>query len=48
MKKKEELIKLLEQVCKISNLNIKFEMFDFEDFNYVIEDYLDQIKELED
>lgn len=48
MKKKKELIDLLEQVVKISNLNIKNEMFDFEDFEYVIEDYIDQIKELED
>jgi hypothetical protein len=48
MKKKKELIDLLEQVVKISDLNIKNEMFDFEDFGYIIEDYIDQIKELED
>ena len=48
MKKKKELIDFLEQVIKISNLNIKNEVFDFEDFGYVIEDYLDQIKEIEE
>ena len=48
MKEKKELIDLLEQVIKISNLNIKNEVFDFEDFRYVIEDYLAQIKEIED
>jgi len=48
MKKKKELIDLLEQVVKISDLNIKNKMFDFEDFGYIIEDYIDQIKELED
>jgi hypothetical protein len=48
MKNKEKLIELLKQVIEISNKNIGNEMFDFEDFSYVIEDYLDQIKELED
>ena len=48
MKKKKELIDLLEQVIKISNLNIKNEEFDFEDFGYIIEDYLEQIKEIEE
>jgi hypothetical protein len=48
MKKKKELIDLLEQVQKIAKLNIRFEMFDFEDFGQVIEDYLDQIKEIEE
>jgi hypothetical protein len=31
MKKKKELIDLLEQVIKISNLNIKNEEFDFDE-----------------
>ena len=48
MKKKEELIKLLEKVISIADSNLKYEMFDFEDFSYVIEKYKDQIEELED
>lgn len=48
MKNKNELIELLEQVKIIAKSNIKYEMFDFEDFGYEIEDYIDQIKEIED
>ena len=48
MKKKEELIKLLEKVISIANLNLKYEMFDFEDFSYVIGDYKVELEELED
>ena len=48
MKKKEELIKLLEKVISIADSNLKYEMFDFEDFSYEIEKYKDQIEELED
>ena len=48
MKKKEELIKLLEKVISIANSNIEYEMFDFEDFSYVIGDYKVELEELED
>ena len=48
MKKKEELIKLLEKVISIANSNLKYEMFDFEDFSYVIGDYKVELEELED
>lgn len=47
MKKKEELIKLLAKVISIAESNLKCEMFDFEDFSYVIEKYKDQIEKLE-
>ena len=42
----KELIELLEKVVEISDSNIGNEMFDFEDFGYEIEKYIDQIKEL--
>ena len=48
MKKKEELIKLLEKVISIADSNIEYEMFDFEDFSYTIEKYKDKLEELED
>jgi hypothetical protein len=48
MKKKEELIELLKKVISIANSNLKYEMFDFEDFSYVIENYKDELEELED
>ena len=48
MKKKEELIKLLEKVISIADSNLSYEMFDFEDFSYVIEKYKDELEELED
>ena len=48
MKKKEELIKLLEKVISIADSNIEYEMFDFEDFSYAIEKYKDELEELED
>ena len=48
MKKKEELIKLLEKVISIADSNIEYEMFDFEDFSYAIENYKDELEELED
>ena len=48
MKKKEELIKLLEKVISIADSNLKYEMFDFEDFSYVIEKYKDELVELDD
>ena len=48
MKKKEELIQLLEKVISIANSNLKYEMFDFEDFSYVIGDYKVELEELED
>jgi hypothetical protein len=48
MKKKEELIKLLEKVISIADSNIEYEMFDFEDFSYVSGDYKVELEELED
>ena len=48
MKKKEELIELLKKVISIADSNLKYEMFDFEDFSYVIENYKDELEELED
>jgi hydroxymethylpyrimidine pyrophosphatase-like HAD family hydrolase len=48
MKKKKELIELLEKVISIADSNLKYEMFDFEDFSYVIENYKDELEELED
>ena len=47
MKNKEKLIKLLKQVIEISNENIGNEMFDFEDFGYEIENYLDKLEDIE-
>ena len=48
MENKKELIKLLEKVISIADSNIEYEMFDFEDFSYVIEKYKDELEELED
>jgi len=47
MKNKEKLIELLKQVIKISDENIGNEMFDFEDFGYEIEKYLDELEDLD-
>ena len=43
MKNKEKLIELLKQVIEISDENIGNETFDFEDFGFVIEKYVDQL-----
>jgi hypothetical protein len=47
MKKKEEMIKLLEQVMEIAYSNLENEFFDFEDFGYSIEKYKEAIEEVE-
>ena len=47
MKKKEEMIKLLEQVMEIAYSNVKNEFFDFEDFGDLIEKYKEEIEEVE-
>jgi hypothetical protein len=46
MKNKEKLVELLKQVIEISDDNIGNEMFDFEDFSYEIEKYLDELNSL--
>jgi hypothetical protein len=47
MKKKKELIELLNKVVEIAYLekNLDYEYFDFEDFGQVIESYIDEIKD---
>jgi hypothetical protein len=46
MKNKEKLVELLKQIIEISDGNIDNLMFDFEDFSYEIEKYLDELNSL--
>jgi|LakMenE18May11ns_1017448.scaffolds.fasta_scaffold9641274_2 hypothetical protein len=46
MKNKEKLVELLKQIIEISDDNIDNLMFDFEDFSYEIEKYLDELNSL--